>query len=402
MNRLVRSFVISAAAGLSLTPASFGQQIRVVTWNTANDVSSTGTDTHPPAIGGPADGVFRALGALSITSAAVARPIDILALQESAPNTGSGANPTAQAYANILNNIYPGANYVAASLNGLIDGTGTGNGPNSLVYRSSTLTLLSQNGVGTVSTTGAARQVLRYQFQPIGSPTSASFYLYDDHFKSGTTTSDNNRRGVEAGIITTDVNTLPANTPIIFAGDYNPTNNTSDLGYHGVITGSATNHGTDPLNPANVTQDWSVSASKSMETESPATSAFFTGQSTGGMHYRDDMLLNSPGMLSGNAIDYITGSYAAFGNTNTHTYLGAITTGSASALAAELSGQYTTAQAATVLTDLAEASDHLPVVADYQLTAIPEPSSLALAAVAAAAVGYIRGRRQSPTEARQQ
>jgi hypothetical protein len=37
------------------------------------------------------------------------------------------------------------------------------------------------------------------------------------------------------------------------------------------------------------------------------------------MHYRDAMLLNSPGMLSGNEIHSINGSFTAFGNTGTLT-----------------------------------------------------------------------------------
>jgi hypothetical protein len=137
-----------------------------------------------------------------------------------------------------------------------------------------------------------------------------------------------------------------------------------------------------------------------METEAPSTSAFFTGQGTGGMHFRDDLLLNSPGMQSGNAIHYILGSFVAFGNTATfdaagnqinaptHTYLGAITTSSTSAFAAEMPGDGV--PASTILTDLADAADHLPVVADYQFTPVPEPSSFALLTVAAAGIGYAR------------
>jgi hypothetical protein len=397
--------LIPATALALLDPGSAtGQQVRIVSWNTANDVSSSGTDTHPPAIGGPADGVLRAIGALTVTGSAPAHPIDILALQESAPNLNlSLANPTAQAYANILNNIYPGAGYVAATLNGTTDGTATGNGPNSLVYRSTTVTLLSQIGVGTSSSSGAPRQVLRYQFQPIGAPTSASFYLYDDHFKSGTTSSDNTRRGVEATTIANDVNALPANTPVVYAGDYNPTNNTADLGYQGVVGNAGSNHGVDPLNPTNASQTWSNSAAKNMETEAPSTSAFYTGQSTGGMQFRDDLLLNSPGMSSGNAIQYLTGSFVSFGNTATfdaagnqinpptHTFQGPITSSSTSALAAELPGYGVSAS--TLLTDLADAADHLPVVADYRFTAVPEPSSFALFLAAAAGIGYVRRRR---------
>jgi hypothetical protein len=399
---ILRRLLIGLLVCFVPAPA-FGQTLRIVSWNTANDVSGTGGDTHPPTVGGPADSVFRAIGALSVTGAAPARPIDVLALQESAINTGSGVNPTAQAYANILNSIYPGGNYVAATLNAATDGASTGNGPNTLVYRSSTVTLLSQAGIGTVSSSGAARQVARYQFQPVGAASTAAFYLYDDHFKSGTTSSDNTRRGAEATIITNDVNSLPARTPIVFVGDYNPTNQTADLGYSGVVTGSATNHGVDPLNPNNVSQTWDNTVR--YETESPATTSAFTGQSTGGMHFRDDLILNSPAMLSGNPIAYVTGSFVQFGNTATfdaagnqinpatHTNGGAITSSNAATFAAELSGQYTTVAAATVLSNLAAAADHLPGVADYSISPVPEPSSFGLVIASGGVIAFIRRRR---------
>ena len=56
---------------------------------------------------------------------------------------------------------------------------------------------------------------------------------------------------------------------------------------------------------------------------------------------------------SGAWIDYIDGSYRAFGNNGTHTLNGSITTG--------------TGADPQVLAALAEASDHLPVVADYEV-----------------------------------
>src|SRR5207248_9120631 len=134
------------------------------------------------------------------------------------------------------------------------------------------LPVRAQRALGAPSGSGIARQVMMYRFQPIGGPSSAAFYLFNDHFKSGTTTSDDNRRGVEAGVINTATTGLSNNTPIIFAGDYNPTNNTADQGYHGVVTGNGTNNnrGIDPLNPNNVSQAWDTSANKSFDTESPA------------------------------------------------------------------------------------------------------------------------------------
>ena len=58
------------------------------------------------------------------------------------------------------------------------------------------------------------------------------------------------------------------------------------------------------------------------------------------MHFRDDLILNSPAMLSGNPIAYVAGSFVQFGNTATfdaagnpinpatHTNGGAITSSS--------------------------------------------------------------------------
>jgi endonuclease/exonuclease/phosphatase family metal-dependent hydrolase len=399
--RRLRTVAVVLAAFLFAPAPADAQILRVVSWNTANDVGNSGTDTHPvgtaPWTAAPT-GVLQAIERLNVSGST--RPVDILALQESVVNT-SGTNPTAQAYANILNTIYPGAGYVAGTLNGQTDGAATGNGPQTIVYRSSTVTLLSQQALGSVGTgTGQIpRQAMMYRFQAVSNP-AAQFYLFNDHFKSGGQTSDETARGNEATVINNAANALPTNTPIIYAGDYNPFNNTSDPGYAGVIAGTGThnNHGIDPLNPTNASQAWDTAANKRFDTFAPDTAAFFTGQSTAGMQFRDDFLLYSPGMQSGNAITYLTNSFVNFGNTNTHTYGSAITTGSASTFAAQLSG-YTTGQASTVLTQLAQASDHLPVVADYMVTAVPEPSALALVGIAVAACGYARRRRAKPQAA---
>src|SRR4029077_3509187 len=82
---------------LVATSAGQAQVLRVVSWNTANDVGNNGTDTHPP-VSAPWTaapiGVFQAIESLNVSGST--RPIDILCLQESVVNT-SGVNPTAQA-----------------------------------------------------------------------------------------------------------------------------------------------------------------------------------------------------------------------------------------------------------------------------------------------------------------
>ena len=86
-------------------------------WNTANDVNSNGSDSHPPSLRERRpprpEGVFRAIGALSVTANAPARPIDILVPARVGELHRHGVNPTAQQYANLLNAIYPSASYTA-------------------------------------------------------------------------------------------------------------------------------------------------------------------------------------------------------------------------------------------------------------------------------------------------
>src|SRR5580765_1856734 len=103
---LVRRNLSALLVVLVLTCAGQAQTLRIVSWNTANDVGNNGTDSHPPGTApwtAAPTGIFQAIEKLNVSGST--RPIDILCLQESVVNT-SGANPTAQAYAQILNNIY--------------------------------------------------------------------------------------------------------------------------------------------------------------------------------------------------------------------------------------------------------------------------------------------------------
>jgi hypothetical protein len=348
--------------------------LRIVTYNTANDV----TDNNSQPRAGMGD-ILKAIGA-EVDPAGVSRPVDVLALQESTYYTGTGINPTAQGFVNLLNSTYGAGTYAAATVNGTTDGNLTGNGPQTLIYNTKTVDLTAQVALGTPSGTGIPRQVMEYTIQPIGYPASAAFTLFNDHMKSGTSSSDNTRRGIEGSLLASTANSLSANSNVSYTGDYNPTNNASDLGYRNVTTaGTNNNQGIDPLN-GNFT-------SLNVLTETPATVSAFSGQSTGGMRFRDDLILDSPAVYNGTSgLQYISGSLHAFGNTGTVGFGGAISSGNVAAFAADLPSNYSDnngALAMQVLTELTQVADHLPVVSDYQILApasVPAPASVVLLA----------------------
>src|SRR5262249_6049394 len=160
-------FLASALAPgvIALCSSNALAQIRAATYNIAADIN--GVTTSNPGF----DTVVEGIGSESVNG--FARPLDILALQEVTSNT-----TTVDPIVTTLNNFYGAGTYARGTFNGAVNGGNptSGNGPNALVYNTHTLTLISNVGVGTVSTSGAARQEIRYQFRPVGYGTSADFY----------------------------------------------------------------------------------------------------------------------------------------------------------------------------------------------------------------------------------
>ena len=328
--------------------AAQGQaQLRICNYNVnASDSSLTsprpGVDTILAAIGSSARGGF-------------ARPLDVLVLEEA--NT---VGTTGVQFANLLNTIYGGSSYKRSTL----DGGSTGSGRPICIYNSATVDLVNEKAVGITSTSGQPRQTLRYQFQPVGYDSTADFYVYASHFKASNTSSDAARRNVEAKAIRADMDALGDGVSAIQLGDLNLYNAT-DPSFQTLIAAGAG----QLFDPVNSVGAWSGNAAFSaVHTQSPATTSYFGGQVTGGIDDRFDFQLTTGELLDGRGMDCLSNSYWAFGNTNTHSMKGAVTTGSPTALAALLPG-YTTTQASSVLTALSQVTDHLPVVADYQLPA---------------------------------
>jgi autotransporter-associated beta strand protein len=332
---------------LGLIPNISQAQLRILDYN-VGAASSTSFGPRPGM-----DDVLQAINTQN--KAGFSRNIDIMVLQE-----GHTVTTTGQAYADLLNSLAGTSSYLPTGLNGVT----TGGGRPMAVYNSATVTLIEEVAIGSVSTSGQPRQTLRYTFRPVGYDPTAVFYVYDSHFKAANDSTSANRRNVEAETIRTDSDALGPNQNVIYAGDLN-LYKASEPAFQ-TLTAPGNGQAFDPLDEIG---NWSNNAAfKPYHTQSPASTAAYPGQATGGMDDRFDFQLVTGAWLDGRGLDYISGSYWAFGNTGTHTMNQAITTGSPSALQAYLPG-YTVTQAGNILTNLAQVADHLPVVADYQIPA---------------------------------
>jgi endonuclease/exonuclease/phosphatase family metal-dependent hydrolase len=375
---------LSVGVGLLITSAALSdataqtRTLRIVTYNIEAD---TGGFTAPrpglivPSTGGTVQngGVLEGLGE-EIIAGDPAQPFDILALQETTTNSFTVAPIVAA-----LNSYYTTPDMFAmsttqATSNG---GASSGGGPNALVYNTSTLQLLASvkvdppAGQTLGSSSGEYREVMRYEFAPAGvAPTAANeFYVYVSHYKASTGSANEAARAGEAAIIRNDeaVN-LPAAARVLYVGDYNVTGGSSEAGYQTMLALAAPNgiqqgQAFDPLNPSGATGiDWSTNTLQYTKTESAQS-----------LRYRDDLQLMTSNVFFGvpGGLAYVAGSLHAFGNNGTTAYGTNVNSPLNTALTNLMAGA--PISAATLLQDLTNASDHLPVVADYT---IPVPATL--------------------------
>jgi hypothetical protein len=343
--------------GLMAACAAFGvaapavAQLRIVTYNSTRAPRS-GTATILQCIGEEED-------------SGVQRPIDILLLQEQSDDPGL---PDTQAFVTLLNSIYSGQGITYARGN-LIGG---GNDTQAIVYRTSTVQLLEEVAVGTVGSSGPARQAIRHKVKPLGYEDSAAFYIYNSHYKAsqGTdddaTTSNRDRRLSEANMIRTNIDALGEGAHAIHAGDFNFYDFDSSEPAWDRLTDAAGNG--KLFDPINREGTWHNNASfADVHTQSPTLTSRFPGQIAFGMDDRFDFQLVTNEFQDNEGMSYISGTYRAFGNNGT-TFNGDIDSGTNTYPfdGIAFSPSSTRAQ---LLTALATSSDHIPVVADYRIPA---------------------------------
>jgi len=378
---------ITLCAGFDISRVAAAQTrtLRVVTYNIEDDINGA-TTPRPGLIAPPANpnnvqagGVLEGIGE-EILGSDPAQPLDVLALQETT------SNPiTVTPIVNGLNSFYNAPGMYALSRYQATEEGGDvadGNGPNALVYNTKTLQLLAAVPVdppgGTSylgSSSGEYREVMRYELAPAGmTPTATNeFYVYVSHYKSsssGIEATNQLYRNEEAVIIRNDeANNLPATARVLYVGDYNITTS-GEASYQTILSNTAPNgiqqgQGVDPLNPSGATSfDWSANSNLSMKTDSSTS-----------LHYRDDLQVMTTNVYYGVAggLALVPGTYHVFGNNGTTPYKGSVNSGSNTALNSDLAS-VAPISAAQLYLDLTDASDHLPVVADYTIPiTVPAP-----------------------------
>ena len=394
------------ACGIPAVASAQTRTLRVVTYNINADQGEDGAQyTLPqPGLITPynstipytsanltSGGVLEAIGE-EIVNGDPAQPIDILALQETTSNTTTvqpivdGLNAFYVYYANPAG--YAMSTYQALNCCGSPE---DGGGPNAMVYNTNTLQLIASvpvdppGGIGNLgSISGMYREVVRYEFAPAGvtATTNNEFYIYVSHYKSGSGTKNDAYRLGEATIIRNDESiNLPANARVLYVGDYNPDDNSSEPGYQTICSNSAPDgitqgQGLDPLNIA-----WNAytSASSTINWSTNTTNAnilFMLSESATNLDYRDDLQVMTSNVYSNVAggLQYVQGTYHSFGNNASLPYGSSVTTNGNTALNdldPVLTNRYQLSAAQTY-TNLTYATDHLPVVADYT---IPVPSA---------------------------
>lgn len=370
-------------------------QLRIVTYNT-NTFGTEGDVADLPSnfrtVRTEADVVFQAIGEESVNG--IARPADIILLQEQ-----QQLDTTTDNLVDRLNAIYADQGIVYARGVEVAATTGsTGFGtPNAgeirqaVIYRTDTVQLIEEDSFGNISGPTQPRETLFSRFRPVGFGSEADLYIFNSHFEAGDSTSDLFARESEATDIRDFISSRGlGNSNIIVAGDLNVDSNFETSGstaFGGQSSLQILAAGTDAsgrvLDPVfpdgqNVTFNNNAALAELL-TQSPSGGG--GGLVGGGIDDRFDFVLQSDELLDGEGVASIEGSLRAFGN-NGSTFNDTINDGNT--IQIEGLTSFTTAE---VLDALEAASDHLPVVEDFQLPAIQRVTALDEGSVAFAVQG---------------
>ena len=243
-----------------------------------------------------------------------------------------------------------------------IDGADT---DNAFFYRSDLIQFISQDIIPT-----NLREISEYVVQVGDNQVS----ILGTHFRAGDGAYRENERFDEAVILRDHLASLPDTTEFIVAGDFN-ISESNEAAYQRLTQDIPGDSGRlrDLVDNSMVGRWRNNPDFARVHSQSPRTQSF-NGGASGGLDDRFDFIFGSYGLNDETGIEYLEGSYTVFGNDGLH-FNKAITDGPNLAVSAEV------AQA------IHDASDHLPVIADF-VSLDPTPPAMGPSAVIFSEIFY--------------
>ena len=183
-----------------------------------------------------------------------------------------------------------------------------------------------------------------------------SLIIYSAHFKASDGPDNEARRFNEAATLRVFTDMLPVGTDFILVGDLNLYRSTEPA-YEELLVQDGTGYFLDPIDTPG---DWNNSFTyRFIHTQSTRTTDLGDGGSTGGLDSRFDFILSSQSIIDKGGIDYVDGSYWAYGNDGNHFNL-------------SIHDPPNDSVSTPIAIDLYLSSDHLPVVAEFDFGAVSD------------------------------
>jgi len=228
-------------------------------------------------------------------------------------------------------------------------------GAQAMYYRSDML--MEEVAAHADISTGAGRNADRWKLNLIDydSP-AASFYIFSCHLKASTGSSNESQRLAGATAIRASADALPAGTHIIYTGDWNVYSNLESAYLKFLSVGSGQSF--DPLG----TGSWAGAGNAIKHTQAPCRNGC-SPLVAGGLDDRFDHQHVTAAFNDGEGLALIAGTYRSLGNDGNH-YDTDINAGNNTYYPLDIP------RSNALATNLKTASDHVPVVADYQLPAV--------------------------------
>jgi len=253
---------------------------------------------------------------------------DILVVQEL--QSDAGLQLFLKNVMNAKGNVYSAAPF--------IDGRDTDNG---LLYKTNKIQLIGLNPIQT-----NLRDITQYVLVA----NSQEVSIFSAHLKASSSSSDKLSRLVQATTLRDFTNTFFPNSQFMLVGDFNM-RSSAETAFIKLTGDEADNDGRffDPLNQPGA---WNNAASFApIHTQSTRTTSF-NGGATGGLDDRFDFILVSETLMQPSGIQILPATHTALGNDSNH-FNQAINQGQNSAVPDSIADA------------LHQASDHLPVYADF-------------------------------------